>query len=127
MKSGDDISKQLLGLVARMLGLCCSDKSLDSTHDAFGENTVSCSQNFWVFCRQHILRAEKHLFIEFLARTHSGELYFNVSTDREAGQSDQVGRDLHDPYWLSHVEQENLTPASERPRLQHELYCFRNG
>src|ERR1035437_2899766 len=102
-----------------MLRLCRAHKSLDSTHYAFGENSIPRSQDFWVVSSENIFRAEEHLFVELLTRANARELYLNVGSDSKARESDQVGCDVYDPAWVAHVEQKHLTAAAERAGLKN--------
>src|SRR6266550_8118809 len=97
-----------------MLGFGRLNESLDASHDSFRKNAVPRTKNLGVVGVNYVLRAEEHLFVELLSRPHPGEAYLDVYADGQAGQPDEIGRDVNDPNRLSHVEQEDLAAAAER-------------
>src|SRR3954470_17589598 len=104
-----------------MLRFGGTDERLDAPHYTLRKNSVAGAQHLRVIGRQHILSAEEHLLVKLLARSHAREPDLDVGADSQARESDQVGGDVDYPDGLSHVEQEDLTAASERAGLQHQL------
>src|SRR5438270_11939148 len=76
---------------------------------------------------ENILGAEKHLLVKFIAGSHPRKSDLDVSSHGEAGESDQVGGDIHDANGLAHVEKKDLTATTESAGLQYKLYGFGDG
>lgn len=63
--------------------------------------------------RQNIFGAEEHFFVEFFAGPQNRECNFDVTLYSQPGKPKQVRRNVHDSYWLAHIEQEYLTAPAK--------------
>src|SRR2546423_10016519 len=109
-----------------MFRLGGGDHCLDASHHTLRQYPVASAKNFRMVGGENILGAEEHLFIELFAGPHSSEPDFDIGSDREAGESDQIGGDIDNSNGLTHVEEENFASATESASLEHQLNGLRD-
>ena len=77
--------------------------------------------------RKNILGSEEHFLVKLFAGTHTSELDFDIGSDFQSRQTNEIGGDVDDPDLLAHVEDEHFSTSSKSTRLKHQLNGFRDG